>query len=73
MEVIIHFLIADHWQYLEVLKVCILVLFKDGLAVLVQLNNKTICSLDSRDFYVISLDIALASYRIFKIYLVNKI
>ena len=58
LEVLSHPLVGDHGECLVVLKYHILVLLQDSFAVLVELDNQTIRSLDRSDFDVILLDIA---------------
>ena len=58
LEVLIHLLVSDHRQCLVVLKYHILVLLQDSLAVLVELDDQAIRSLDRSDFDMILLDVA---------------
>ena len=59
-QVIVHLLIADNGQHLVSLKMYIFVLFEDCFAMVIQLNNQTIGSLDGGNLYVVSLNIACA-------------
>ena len=58
LEVLIHLLVRDHGEGLVVLKYHILVLLQGGLAVLVELDDQAIRSLDRCDFDMIFLDVA---------------
>ena len=58
LEVLIHLLVSDHGQCLVVLKYHILVLLQDSLAVLIELDDQAVRSLDRSDFDMIFLDIA---------------
>ena len=59
-QVIVHLLITDNGQHFVPLKMYIFVLFEDCLAMVIQLNNQAIGSLDGGNLYVISLNIACA-------------
>ena len=58
LEVLIHPLVSDHGQCLVVLKYHILILLQDSFAVLVELDDQTVRSLNRSDFDMIFLDVA---------------
>ena len=58
LEVLIHLLVSDHGQCLVVLKYHILILLQDSFAVLVELDDQTVRSLNRSDFDMIFLDVA---------------
>ena len=58
LEILIHLLVSDNGQCLVVLKYHILILLQDSFAVLVELDDQTVRSLNRSDFDMIFLDIA---------------
>ena len=62
-EVVIHFLIGNNRQHLVIFKRHILVLVKNRFAVVVQLDNQAIGSLDRRNLNVVAFNIAPAEVK----------
>ena len=58
LEILIHLLVGDNGQCLVVLKYHILILPQDSFAVLVELDDQAVRSLDRSDFDMIFLDVA---------------